>query len=110
MADVTLSAAQKVTLRIAPKDANGVDRDVQNPTWALEAGGGDLVAAEDGKSAVYTPADSESDTAVVVRVTGDADLTDAGVKELTDTFNLTVTGVVPQATTLGLSSDAPEAK
>lgn len=110
MADVTLSAAQKVTLRIAPKDDNGVDRDVINENWVLESGVGDLVVSDDAQSAVYTPADGETDTAAVVRVTGNPDLTGVGTTLLEDTFNLTITGVVPQATNLGLSSDAPEAK
>jgi hypothetical protein len=37
-------------------------------------------------------------------------LTEAGVVELTDTFNLTITGVVALATTLGLTADAPTPK
>jgi hypothetical protein len=107
--DVTLSSAEQVVLRIAPADAEGNAREVSNAAWS-NSGSGVLTVAEDGMSATYVPADSTEDASDVVTVTADADLTDAGVVELSDSFAVTVTGVVPQAATLGLSADAPTPK
>src|SRR5688572_13186745 len=107
--DVTLSSAEQVVLRIAPADAEGNAREVSNAAWS-NSGSGVLTVAEDGMSATYVPADSTEDASDVVTVTADADLTEAGVVELSDSFAITVIGVVPQAATLGLSADVPTPK
>lgn len=110
MVPVSLSSAQKVTLRIAPKDANEVSREVDSKEWILESGDGVLTPATDGLSAEFVPNDAEVDGSAIVRAKADADLTDAGVVDLEDTFEITITAVVPQAVTLGLTADAPTPK
>lgn len=105
--DITLQVDQEVHLKIAPVDANGVSRLVQDITWS-NVGDGVLTPDADGLGATLVPSDTPGLN--VVTVSADADLT-TGVAELTSVANITSTALpIPQATDLGLTADAATPK
>jgi hypothetical protein len=107
--DLSIVANQEVHVKLAPVDANGAAREVSNIVWTVTSGDATVTADADGLGATIVPSDVPG--ASVISVSADADLTDAGVNTLTDVVNLTTTAVpVPEATSLGLTADAPTPK
>lgn len=97
---------QKVNIRLNPVTPSGKPVKVDGkPEWSVADGDSTLVVADDGMSAFLVSADTPGITNYMV--SADADLGE-GVDTISDTIQLTV--VDPQATSLGLVADPPEAK
>jgi hypothetical protein len=75
--DLSLVVNKEVHVKIAPVDAEGVSRQVQNPIFTLTSGDAVVIADADGLGATIIPSDVPGTS--VITVSADADLTDAGV-------------------------------
>lgn len=103
MDPITKVVGSTINFKIAPTDADGNSRDVQDIKWAT-SGDGALTPSEDGLSAVLVLTDTPGDN--VVTVSADADLTAGGVNELSESVTVTSTAVpIPPADKLNLTAE-----
>lgn len=105
---LTLDTTQKQHVVLHPATSTGSAASVDGaPVWTVVSGAGTVVADADGLGAFLLSTDTVDGVDTVFMVSADADL-GAGVTDLQDT--ITVTTVNAQATSLGLTADAPEPK
>lgn len=113
MQDSTITNEQKLPLSLNPTtEAGHAARVDGTPTWALRDGDpGTLEVAADGLSAVYVSPDAvdadPTKNVAQVTVTADADL-GQGVKNITDTAEVTI--ISAEAQSLGLTAGTPVPK
>ncbi len=114
--NLTITSAQQVTVRLAPRTAGGkVATPAGAPRWTVNQGGCTILPGADGMSCVIVSGDVVGQS--VVEVAADFG-SGTSVKTLTDLVNVTVTAVVVDppppvddpVTTLGLTADQPVPK
>lgn len=104
--EVTLTNEQKVEVKLTPKTSTGKPASVDGaPKWSVTSGTAQVVAADDGLSAVIVSSDDPDDSTILV--TADADL-GAGVEEIADT--IVVHTVHAKAANLGIAVGDPQPK
>jgi hypothetical protein len=103
MDPISKTVGETVKFKIAPTDADGNSRDVQDIKWQT-SGDGTLTLSDDSLSAELVLSGTPGEN--VVTVSADADLTAGGVNALTESATVTSTAVpIPQADKLNLTAE-----
>ena len=103
---IKLTTEQQVVVHLNPVTPKGVPVDLDGaPVWTVPVGGATITPSDDGLSCTIVSPDNAGQSQVLI--IADADL-GSGIETISDTID--VEAANPNASSLGLTADAPTLK